>query len=212
MKKLFHLPFAAILLMAPLFVTPGCDADSLQAPIGISDAREGDDLAKAQTPLRRPYKDLHDTWYNFVPGPGWMAPNPFPAWYPGGGTGNATHMGKVSTYFNQYVVFDPPNIVSLHAPVTMFFAAELAAAGYTDIPSDVGSIVFDKKGNSIWFQTLSNTAIPIGPTRVEFYGINQIIGGTGKFEGATGETSLSGYFNPQDQQDASFQQEGWIEY
>lgn len=170
----------------------------------------------AKAPVRRAYKDNFNTWYNFVPDipGGWdpMNPAPFPAWYPGGGEGNATHMGNCHTYFNQYVTFIPPNVVSLHAPVTMFFAVQLAAAGYTGIPDNVGSIVYDDKGNSIWFHAEGVTSVPVSPIRVEFSGTNFIVGGTGKFAGATGEVSIAGYFNPQNQQDAGFHQEGWIQY
>lgn len=206
----------AALFCAVLVTTPGCSDDLLNETVAVSaDDTLLTNRAKNE-PVRRPYKDNHDTWYNFIPDipGGWdpMNPAPFPAWYPGGGEGNATHMGKANSYFNQYVTFIPPNIVSLHAPVTMFFNDALVAAGFPGVPPEVGSIVFDKKGNSIWFHAISNTATPVGPTRVEFAGINQIIGGTGKFEGATGEVTLNGYFNPQDQQDAGFWQEGWIEY
>ncbi|MDQ3017198.1 MAG: hypothetical protein M3R25_10845 [Bacteroidota bacterium] len=215
-EKKFNPPFVAILFMALLFVAPGCDTDFAQEPLTPSDVNSNDGLSRANHPVRRAYRDNFDTWYNFVPdfAGGWnpMNPAPFPAWYPGGGDGNATHLGNAKTFFNQYVTFIFPNVVSLHAPVTMLFAAELAAAGYTGIPDEVGSIVYDNKGNSIWFHENGITSVPVSPTRVEFSGSSLIIGGTGKFEGATGEVAISGYFNPQDQQDAGYGQEGWIEY
>jgi hypothetical protein len=211
-----HFILAAVIFCAVFFTTTGCSEDYTSEAVSLANDNVSLSERASNRPVRRAYKDMHDTWYNFVPDTdgGWdpMHPAPFPAWYPGGGEGNATHMGNVNTFFNQYVTFIPPNIVSLHAPVTMFFSAELAAAGYTDIPDEVGSIVYDDKGNSIWFHAISNTATPVAPDRVEFSGVNQIIGGTGKFEGATGEVSLNGYFNPQDQQDAAYWQEGWIEY
>lgn len=161
----------------------------------------------------RAYRDSFNTNYFVVPdfangaGP---ETNYLPAWFPGSGIGNATHMGKANCFFNQYTSFGPGGISSVPAPVTMFFAAELAAAGITNVPDYVNSITFDKQGNSIWFQGGQTTTTPVGPTRINFSGTNTIVGGTGKFENATGSVSLSGYFNPVDQTDASFYTEGKI--
>lgn len=208
--------FAAALFCAVFFTTAGCSEDFTNETVALTSDENSISSRSSNDPVRRAYRDNFDTWYNFFPdiAGGWDPENPapFPAWYPGGGEGNATHVGNAKAYFNQYVTFIPPNIVSLHAPVTMYFADELEDAGYNDIPDEVGSIVIDDKGNSIWFHATSNTATPVGPTRVEFTGVNLIIGGTGKFEGATGEVTLNGYFNPQDQQDAGFWQDGWIAY
>lgn len=163
-------------------------------------------------PVNRAWRDSFDTWYQFIPdlANGWTPPNPAPAWYPGGGDGNATHMGNASTYFNQYATLGPTGLTTSFAPVTMFFATQLAAF---NVPATVGSIVFDDKGNSVWFRVVGSTqATPVSPTRVNFTGTNNIVGGTGKFAGATGQVTINGYFNPQNQQDASFWQNGWISY
>jgi hypothetical protein len=162
-------------------------------------------------PVTRAWRDSFDTWYQFVPdiAGGWTPPNPAPAWYPGGGDGNATHMGNASTYFNQYASFGPTGLTSSAAPVTMFFAAQLVSFS---VPSNVSTIVFDDKSNSVWFQSAGTQTMPVSPTRVNFTGTNNIVGGTGKFAGATGQVTINGYFNPQDQEDASFWQNGWIRY
>ena len=166
--------------------------------------------------VQRAYSDNFTTQYQFIPDilNGWdpAHPSPFLAWYPGNGDGNATHVGKAKTYFNQYVPFNPPFFSSIAAPVTMFAATQLAAAGYVGIPAMVNSVVYDDKGNSIWFHQTSNTTMPVSETRINFTGISKIIGGTGKFMGATGEVKLKGYFNPLDQQDAGVGSTGSIEY
>lgn len=171
---------------------------------------------KVHIPVKRAYKDDFNTDYQFVPdiANGWDPENPTPflAWYPGNGKGNATHIGNAKTYFNQYVPFNPPFFSSIPAPVNMFFAGALALAGYTDIPDEVNSIVYDDKGNSIWFRQTSNTTTPESASRINFSGTSNIIGGTGKFTGATGEVNLIGFFNPLDQQDAGVSTKGWISY
>ena len=172
--------------------------------------------AKRSKPVKRAYRDNFDTWYQFIPdiANGWdpANPTPFLAWYPGGGDGHATHMGNAKTYFNQYIPFNPTLFSSVPAPVIMFFSSQLSAAGFTGIPSDVSSIVYDDKGNSIWFHQRSNSSTPVSEVRINFTGTLNIIGGTGKFSGATGDVNLNGFFNPQDQQDASVWSNGRISY
>jgi hypothetical protein len=93
----------------------------------------------------------------------------------------------------------------------MFFASQLVAAGYTDIPPSVSTIIYDDKGNSIWFHHTSITSIPVSPTRVNILVTQDIIGGTGKFTNATGQVTLNGFFNPQDLKSSSWEN-GWIQY
>ena len=64
----------------------------------------------------------------------------------------------------------------------------------------------------IWFRQTSNSSTPISEVRINFTGTSDIIGGTGNFSGATGEITFNGFFNPQDQQDASVWDHGWIKY
>src|SRR6187549_1481582 len=74
--------------------------------------------AEATRPVWRAYKDSFDTYYFVVPdfakgaGP---ATNFLPAWFPGAGNGNATHMGKAKCFFNQYTSFGPDGIGSVPA-------------------------------------------------------------------------------------------------
>lgn len=161
-----------------------------------------------------PFKGNFNTYFNFIPdiAGGWVPPNPAPAWYPGGGSGNLTHVGTCQTYFNQYVTFGPTGLQSVGAPVNMFFAGALAAAGYT-VPNTVTTIFYTGHSQSIWCQAIGiGSTKPVSPARVEFKSNLNIIGGTGRFNGATGECTLNGFFNPQNPQDAGFNVDGWISY
>lgn len=170
-------------------------------------------LASAKPRVSRPYKDDFTTWFQFIPGEGWSASYPtFQAYYPGGGKGNATYLGSCKTFFNQFVPLAPPPIASVAAPVTMFYAGELAAAGLTTIPGHVSTINYDGRGNSIWFTQTSSVTTPASPSRLDFVATANIVGGTGRFAGATGSITIRGYLNPTDTSDAAFTSEGTIVY
>lgn len=171
--------------------------------------------AAKKAPVTRAYKDKFDTWYKFVPDieNGWTPDfGPSKAWYPGGGNGNATHMGKCHTYFNQYVPFNPLSISSVPAPVTQFFSGELAISGITNVPLNVSTITYDDKGNSIWFNQTSSTTTPVSDRRLNFVATADIVGGSGKFKGATGSIVINGYLNPVDPSDAGYWSKGSIKY
>jgi len=173
-------------------------------------------------PVTRAYRDSFEIWLNFkpnIPG-GWNPANPNSlVWWPGYGNGNATHMGNASVYFNQYTVRQPSGGVYMFSrPVTMFFATQLQAY---NVPPEVSAVIYDDKENSVWLQN-DPAGIPsstVSPTKITFSGTMYIIGGTGKFTGATGETTLYGYFNPAPLQtnpnallEGSLWHYGWIRY
>lgn len=150
-------------------------------------------------PVTRAYRDSFAASFVFVPdiAAGWTFPNAAPAWYHGSGVGNATHMGNVKGFFNTYTLRNPAGGVMIYnRSVTDFYASQLKSY---NVPSNVHAVVYNEKGNSVWFQIPSEGWISevISPTRINYYGTSLIVGGTGKFAGATGETFFQGYFNPQ---------------
>lgn len=163
---------------------------------------------------RRPFRGNFDTYYNFIPyvADGWTPPNPAPAWYPGGGKGRLTHLGACNTFFNQYATLVPSGLQTVAAPVNMFFTAQLAAAGLT-VPNSVSTIFYGNHRQSVWCTgSGASTTTPVSATRIEFTSQAMIIGGTRNFAGAHGNFTLSGYFNPQNTEDAGYRVEGWICY
>jgi hypothetical protein len=209
MSNIYLRPLIGLLFIIP-FVS--CQKDQLAQPVH---SKVSEVSILKSSPVSRPYKDNFDTWYSFVPDvEGGWAPEfgPLKAWYPGGGNGTSTHIGKSHTYFNQYVPFNPPSISSTAAPVTQFFSTELGLAGFSGIPDNVSTITFDDFGNSIWFHQTSSTTTMESETRLNFIATADIVGGTGKFEGATGSTTINGWLNPVDQTDGGYKSEGTIIY
>ncbi|MBB6328315.1 hypothetical protein FHS59_003958 [Algoriphagus iocasae] len=119
-----------------------------------------------------------------------------PAYFPGFGEGNSTHMGKAYSFLNQYASFGPKGLGTVGAPVSQFFSKELAAMGLTKLPEEVSSLTTDGKGNSVWFKNIENNVTPTSDTRMDFQADVEIIGGTGKFKNASGTAVVEGYFNP----------------
>lgn len=116
--------------------------------------------------------------------------------FPGFGEGNATFIGKSYSFFNQYATGEMVDgqIVTVGAPVTEYFQDQLAELGLPDVPPTVSSITTDGKGNSLWFYNERNLATP-GSNGITFIASVNIIGGTGKFEGASGSGTVEGYID-----------------
>jgi hypothetical protein len=164
----------------------------------------------ATTSLNKTHQHLlkgeYDARYNFVPDieAGWVAPNPAPAWYPATGEGHLNLLGQSRAFASLHTTFGANGIEGLAAPVNMFFSRELNELDIT-IPDAVGIIFFDKQGNSIWARGQGGSINLVSPTRATFGGDVQILGGTGKFANATGQFFLSGYFNPQNNEEAGLE-------
>lgn len=119
-----------------------------------------------------------------------------PNYLPGTGIGNSSHMGKAYTFINQYASYGPTGLGTVGAPVTQFFGKKLSDMGVLITNSEVSSVTTDGKGNSIWFKNIQNNVTQVSPERSDFVAEVEIIGGTGKFIGATGSATVDGYFNP----------------
>lgn len=126
-----------------------------------------------------------------------------PAYLPGTGVGSSSHMGKALTFINQYAS-GQNGLGTVGAPVNNIFGDKLAEIGIIIDNPEVSSVTTDGKGNSIWFKNKGNNVTPTSsPERFDFEAEVEIIGGTGKFEGATGSGTVTGYFNPSNGQGMS---------
>lgn len=127
--------------------------------------------------------------------------NPFGiAFFPGKGQGMANRMGKSTSYINQLAIVDleSGNLITVDAPVTQFFSAELEKLNLTGIPDEVSSLTTDGKGNAIWFRNIKNVTTPISETLTQFEAELEVIGGNGHFAGVKGHGVVKGTFNPVD--------------
>lgn len=120
------------------------------------------------------------------------------AYFPGVGKGMANRMGKATSFLNQLAVIDlvTEELITVAAPVTQFFATDLADLGLTGIPDEVSSLTTDGKGNAIWFKNIKNVTTSISDDLTEFEAEVEIIGGNGRFSRAKGQGVVKGTFNP----------------
>jgi hypothetical protein len=195
--KTFTFLKAALLIVAIPFLF-SCEKESLSELQASSESA----LGKGKK-VERPFKGRMVT-STIIKGDieaGWTPGSILPAWLAGSGEGNATHIGKVHAYFSQYGIFVNDNEAEIvGVPVTMFFTDELLARftpAEVALMAELGVsiVIFDKQGNSIWGARVPLTRnITLGDaSRVEAYQEVVIVGGTGRFAGATGYYTIDGY-------------------
>ncbi len=159
---------------------------------------------------------------------------------PGAGAGNASHMGAIGLWFNQ-LAYSPdglnPPAGSIAAPVvdavsypvlfpgaplpliqTNDFAPLTTIVAWLQVPAAVNgqvvwSVVYNWKGDALFLSTTTASTTTIeSATRINFAGEGIFVGGRGRFENASGTYHFSGFFNPQDANEAGYTIDGTITY
>ncbi|MEJ5963450.1 hypothetical protein [Pedobacter immunditicola] len=156
----------------------------------------------------------------------------------GSGTGTATEMGEIKNWFNQLVYSptgaNPPtgsalapivealNYPVLGAPLPLIqendFDELREANTWIDIPvavdgDIVNSVIYNDKGDAIFTSLTTDSKLtPASPTRVNFSAEGKFVGGRGKFANATGTYTHTGFFNPENFNEAGYNIEGKISY
>lgn len=214
----------AALILAAFSLVLGCQKETVDPGASQQPGSVAEKASAKVQPETRGYRDSFDVDLIFVPdiAGGWtMADFDAPAWYHGGGSGHATHMGNATITFNTHTLRVAGTVTIFHAPVGMFHAAQVKPfnVGVTD---QVSAVTYDDKGNSIWFR-IAEGGLPtwhiVKTTLVAAEGKMLIVGGSGKFKGATGETTFHAEFDQASLDTkklifttASMWQKGWIRY
>lgn len=196
MKKSYLVTSMVVALTSGIFVS-SCISESespiltekLENSIALSDGTTGEENLRKLREFNYSEKFTNQITPTFE-GANEFGPIVF---LPGRGVGNATFLGKSFSFINQLLV-GPTTTIS--APVTQYYSVELEEMGLTGIPSNVNSLTTDGKGNAIYFQSGNNTAIMVSETRTEFSAEVMVVGGSGKFRGATGKGRVEGFYNP----------------
>lgn len=193
---------------------------------------------------KQPFQVRTATWYRISP----TTPTPIVingityagfAYFPGGGLGNASHLGNCTIYFNQLAyrsspeappagsvaapVKDVPGYPVTGAPLPLIqtgdFTALSSVISSLNIPASVyqkivNTLVYNNKGEAIFLSAItgSGTTFPISATKIGFNGKALIVTGNGRFKHAVGEVDYNGYFNVANPNDAEYNADGWINY
>jgi hypothetical protein len=191
--------FHAAIVLGAASLAMGCQKEILTNP----NVAEQVVVGKQKKEVTHPFKGISTATYRAIPGlnnegtPG--------MYYPGVGNGNMTVLGKTTTYVNMFVTGTPPdNLQGTPASIAPYFTTELAKLGLSNLPPEVAILFADQQGNTIWARGsgLSLGVHIVSPTKATFGGNSVILGGSGKYENATGRFMLSGWFNPQDWNEA----------
>ncbi len=159
------------------------------------------------------------------------------AYFPGAGMGTGSYIGKCTNYFNQLVyssavdgapegsvaapVRDVPTYPIIGGPLPLIQPGDFAALGQAvaQVPREIGgriinSIIVNESNDAIYTSAIrgSGSTFPISAVLVGFNGKALIVGGSGKFQHATGEVEYNGYFNVANPNDALYHEKGWISY
>jgi hypothetical protein len=224
------------LLVSVIFILAACKKEN------VSETTLNEQALRGVTTT--PFKMNAKTWYRISP----TAPAPVQgmegqlsfANVPGGGAGNASHMGAIGTYFNQ-LAYSPngqnPPAGTIAAPVVsavsypvLFpgaplpliqpndFAGLNIIVSWLQVPATVNghtvwSILYNGKGDALFLSTTSqSTTVIESPTKINFSGDGIFVGGRGRFENASGTYQFSGFFNPQDANEAGYSIDGTLTY
>ncbi len=183
---------------------PLLEPDQIEASIELNEEEEGGENlrkgeAKSRAYFERFYNQLdpRDPFGNPI-----TSPEDFALFFPGIGKGNSTHMGKATTLLNQKLEFTEQGPKTVGAPVTQFYSDIIQyelGLDPTIIPDEVSSITTDGRGNSVWFKNIENVVTPSENSPISYFEAQvEIVGGTGKFDGASGFGTVKGSFNSLD--------------
>ena len=156
----------------------------------------------------------------------------------GSGTGTATDIGEIKTWFNQLIYSttgtNPPtgsykapiaealDYPVLGGPLPLIqehdFDELREANKWLKIPiyvqgNMVTSVIYNDKGDAIFASLLTDSKLtPVSATRVNFSAEGVFVGGRGKFANASGTYTQTGFFNPENFDEAGYNIEGKISY
>ncbi|MGM0946262.1 MAG: hypothetical protein ACQEW9_13835 [Bacteroidota bacterium] len=193
MKKHLSITHKLLVLTAVVFGASACISETEtplidQSQVEIATTEEGGENLKKGGLM--PYEE---SFVNQI-FPQEINEGEFAGYYlPGTGVGKAQGMGKVYSFINQVAT---SLTTSEGAPVTQFYADELASFGLTDIPDYVNSVTVSENGTAIFYSSETNQAtFPDENGMVTFEAVVHIVGGTKKFRNATGEGVLTGMYD-----------------
>lgn len=199
--------FQSALFIAGVLLAVGCQKETS----AVSGEPTFDAVAgTSNKPMGHRLKCQFDLTYTLVPDveAGNTQYNHPPGWYLAIGEGHMNLLGKASTFSNQYIKYVDGSQDSLtvqNVSINKFFKDTLSALGYNNIPDEVSLIFLDKQGNSLWSrgeEPFGHVFRSDGYFRIDW--VYDVIGGTGKFEGASGNFIFSGYQNLSDTTDTGF--------
>lgn len=193
--------FTFVLLLAFLSFLAGCRKSVPEnTPDNILQSKAVSGRSLHERPLKATM-EVYSTYAPDVAKGGCYCPPYLPGYMTGEGEGHSTLLGRFSSYSNWYAYYDPAGAqVTYSVPLPGEYYDQLKPY-FTEAEAraikdrQVVVLFFDRQGNSIWSDVASMDMImsPLDPLHFSLAGNGVIVGGTGKFAGATGSYSFTGY-------------------
>lgn len=189
-------------LLATLSFLAGCRKDVTEN--ATDSPLPGKAAVSKRPPHELPLKASMDVYSTYTPdyanGGCYCAPY-LPGYMTGTGEGNSTLLGKFYSYSNWYAYYDAAwRQQTYSVPLPDDYYQKLSpyfTVGEVQAIKDaqVEVIFFDRQGNAIWSK-VDDMAMDMSPTdslHFSLSGEGVIVGGTGKFAGARGTYTFTGY-------------------
>jgi hypothetical protein len=212
--------FTLVLLMASMLFLTNCRKDfSSSTTENLITSNAG---LSSHITHPRPLKATMDVYHIFTPdyANGGCYCSPYlPGYMAGSGGGNSTLLGKFYSFSNLYAYYDSTGaevVYSVSIPddyydqMKPYFTQDEIEIMKTQ---KVEVIFFDHQGNAFWsdFDTLHMIPSPENLLHFSLSGSGRIMGGIGKFAGATGFFNFSGYSDVfRDSAPGIFYQHSWF--
>lgn len=174
---------ALLIAVSALFFS--CQKDVSGLPTNSQDSKAGTEKVKYEHKIRAEFN-----------GTSYVLPLGTELYFYGTTEGWSTGLGKFQTFFINRL--DPSNPFASITLNPLFQASmdDLEFLNGKDL-TNVSVISYDKQGNSIWGQIVSmdsNSSITPPEGMLPSTVLYTIVGGTGKYEGATGTYTITGYY------------------
>lgn len=208
MKKNYFFAKSFLILAASSLIVTSCMTDTegpleesilTEKALEVTDSEGGENLKKGG------FIEYKDSFVNqiipfieigpeiLVPYDPERFPGLLPTYLPGIGEGKARTLGKVYSYINQKVL--PGTNSSEGTELFQFQLEALEKLGISNLPDEVHAVTVSEGGHALFFRSGKNVGTIVNDSVTTFTAKLEVVGGVGKYENASGEGEVKGWYD-----------------